>query len=96
MTDTGESAPNAASTSEISRAGVAAGAASEAARMAAYPTPIRPWRVVPERNATAGSISASASRVRRSASRRIFSSLPLTWATPADVSTSSVRRTRRS
>lgn len=83
-------AANAASTSpRVSAGAAAAGASAIAARTAAGPSPIRPWRGWPERNAAAAAISSGASRRSSSASAPIFSVRERVAATRREVVTRS-------
>src|SRR5438876_8543069 len=82
-----------ASTWASSTVGVAAARSARTAWRAAYPTPIRPCRGAPERKAIAVSISSAAACFSKVASRSIFASRPLVWATRREVWTRSSRRT---
>src|SRR5207249_5481731 len=70
-----------------------AAGAVRASRIAAMPTPRRPWRVEPLRNAIAVSISTGSRRVSRDARWEILSRRPLLSPTDRDCSTSSMKRT---
>src|SRR5947209_3558415 len=81
------------STWTTSRVGASAARSTRAAWRAAYPMPIRPCRGAPERKAIAVSISPGAACFSEVASRSIFASRPLVWATRREVWPRSSRRT---
>ena len=72
--ETPATAPNVASTSAKRQRRVSAGGTSRASRIAAPPTPSRPWGVLPDKNAIADGSSSAGTCERNSAMWRILPS----------------------